>query len=164
MFLFPIILQSLKPASFSEIGIGVSPLFGLGRIRKIWPAPSICKTSISPMGNRWSLLTTPSTFTLPLVTIRIASLDVLAYPRISLMTITRGRLFSLEKGPGLVFGAHVRSLRFIGQNPGAGSRLSCLDPPLRAIVYPSTIFDFSERSPLRHLSDRLRLVMSTLLE
>src|SRR3989442_5963549 len=96
--------------------------------------------------------------------IRVASLAVLAYPRISRITITSGMLFSLEWGPGLVFGAHVLSLRLIGQNPGAGSRLSCLDPPLRAIAYTSTIFDFSARSPLRHLSDRLRIVMSTLLE
>ena len=96
MFLFPIILQSLYPASFAEIGVGVSPLLGLGRMRKICSAPSICKTSMSPTGNRWSLLTIPSILTLPVFMIRIASLDVLANPRISRMIITSGRLFSLE--------------------------------------------------------------------
>jgi hypothetical protein len=61
-------------------------------------------------------------------------------------------------------GAQVRSLRRIGQNPGAGSRFSCLGPDLRASVYSSATFDFSERIPLRHLSDRLRFVIRTLLE
>ena len=80
------------------------------------------------------------------------------------MIITSGRLFSLECGPGLVLGAHVRSLRLIGQNPGAGSRFSCLGPDLRATDYTSDVFDFSAKSPLRHLSDRLRFVIRTLLE
>lgn len=80
------------------------------------------------------------------------------------MMITKGRLFSLEWGPGLVFAAQVRSFRLIGQKPGAGSRFSCLGPDLRAIGYSLTVFDFSERSPLRHLSDRFRFVIETLLE
>src|SRR5207244_12305859 len=58
-----------------------------------------------------------------------------------------------------ILGAHVRSLRLIGQNPGAGSRFSCLGPDLRATDYASDVFDFSDKSPLRHLSDRLRFVI-----
>src|SRR5215467_4265584 len=96
----------------------------------------------------------------------MASLAVLAYLRISRKTITRGKLLSRGCGPGFTRGAHVISLRFIGQKPGAGSLFSCRDPNFLAKFYAlaSALFAFSDKRPLRHLSERLRFVTKTLLE
>ena len=80
------------------------------------------------------------------------------------MTMTSGRLLSRRCGPGLVMGAQAISFRCIGQNPGAGSRFSCLGPDFLATFYSPALFAFSDNIPLRHLSDRFSSVMSTLLE
>lgn len=93
---------------------------------------------------------------------RVASFAVLAYPRFSLIMRMRGRLLFLECGPGLVIGAQFASFRCIGQKAGAGSLLSCLGPDFRAIS-SYAVLPFSAKSPVRHLSERLRLVSRTLL-
>src|SRR5881409_2982633 len=117
--------------------------------------------SISPTGKRRSRRTTPSTLTLPALIILIASLAIFASPRDSRTITTSGRLFSRAWGPGLVLGAQVYSFRWMGQKPGEGSRFSCLGPNFLAISHSFLDFPLSASSPLRHLSERLRLVILT---
>src|SRR5438552_18766907 len=93
----------------------------------------------------------PSTLTLPALIILIASLAIFASPRDSRTIMTSGRLFSRGWGPGLVLGAKVYSLRWIGQKPGEGSRFSCLGPNFIAIFHYFLVFPLSASSLIRHL-------------
>src|SRR5207247_9061077 len=103
----------------------------------------------------------PASLTLPALMSPIGSLAIFASTRDSRRSTSSGRLFSRAWGRGLVLGAQVYSFRWMGQKPGEGSRFSCLGPNFLAISHSFLDFPLSANKPLRHLSERLRLVIRT---